>query len=102
MADFADYYREIYARGLGGERPDPGSMAELERRAAEALEDGPPATCGAAPAPRTTMGANLEAFAPPADRAAHAARRRRARPLRDRARDRRCPPRCCWRRSACR
>jgi L-lactate dehydrogenase (cytochrome) len=40
MADFADYYREIYARGLGGETPSvPVSMAELEARAAEAMDE---------------------------------------------------------------
>ena len=38
MADFADYYREIYARGLGGETPPiPVPVAELERAAAEAM-----------------------------------------------------------------
>ncbi len=40
MADFADYYREIYARGLGGETPSiPVSIAELERRAATAMDE---------------------------------------------------------------
>jgi L-lactate dehydrogenase (cytochrome) len=40
MADFADYYREIYARGLGGDSPSiPVSIEELERRAAEAMEE---------------------------------------------------------------
>lgn len=34
MGDFADYYREIYLRGLGGETPSiPVSIAELEQRA---------------------------------------------------------------------
>jgi lactate 2-monooxygenase len=38
MADFADYYREIYARGLGGETPAiPVAIADLERAAAEAM-----------------------------------------------------------------
>jgi lactate 2-monooxygenase len=40
MADFADYYREIYARGLGGESPSiPVPIEELERRAAEAMDE---------------------------------------------------------------
>ena len=40
MADFADYYREIYARGLGGETPSiPVSVAELERQAREAMDE---------------------------------------------------------------
>jgi L-lactate dehydrogenase (cytochrome) len=40
MADFADYYREIYARGLGGETPSiPVPIAELERLAAEAMDE---------------------------------------------------------------
>lgn len=41
MADFADYYREIYARGLSGESPTvPVAVAELERRAEEAMSEG--------------------------------------------------------------
>ena len=40
MTDFADYYREIYARGLGGETPSiPVPVAELERLAAEAMDE---------------------------------------------------------------
>ncbi|MEX2107391.1 MAG: alpha-hydroxy-acid oxidizing protein [Solirubrobacterales bacterium] len=40
MADFADYYREIYARGLGGESPTiPVPVEELERHAAEAMDE---------------------------------------------------------------
>ena len=39
MADHADYYREIYARGLMGETPTvPVSVAELEARAIEAMD----------------------------------------------------------------
>ena len=39
MPDPADYYREIYVRGLGGETPTiPVAIAELERRAAEAMD----------------------------------------------------------------
>jgi isopentenyl diphosphate isomerase/L-lactate dehydrogenase-like FMN-dependent dehydrogenase len=40
MADFADYYREIYARGLGGETPSiPVSIGELEERAEAAMKE---------------------------------------------------------------
>ncbi|HYP56374.1 MAG TPA: alpha-hydroxy-acid oxidizing protein [Solirubrobacterales bacterium] len=40
MADFADYYREIYAYGLGGQAPTvPVAVAELESRAEEAMEE---------------------------------------------------------------
>src|SRR5260221_1083841 len=40
MADFADYYREIYARGLGGEAPSiPVAVEELERLAREAMDE---------------------------------------------------------------
>jgi lactate 2-monooxygenase len=39
MPDFADYYREIYARGLGGETPSvPVATAELERQAEAAMD----------------------------------------------------------------
>ena len=39
MPDPADYYREIYARGLGGETPAiPVAVAELEQRAREAMD----------------------------------------------------------------
>ncbi len=39
MTDFADFYREIYARGLGGETPAiPVAIAELERAAAETMD----------------------------------------------------------------
>jgi lactate 2-monooxygenase len=39
MADFADHYREIYARGLSGETPPiPVAIADLERAAGEAME----------------------------------------------------------------
>jgi L-lactate dehydrogenase (cytochrome) len=63
MADFADYYREIYLRGLGGETPSiPVAAADLERRAIEAM--GPQAAgyvCAGAGS-EETMRANLEAF----------------------------------------
>ena len=48
------------------------------------------------------MDANREAFGAAPDRAADAARRRRARPLDRRCSARRCRRRCCWRRSASR
>jgi lactate 2-monooxygenase len=64
MADFADYYREIYLRGLGGETPSiPVAAVELEQRAIEAME---PQTAGyvcAGAGSEQTMRANLEAFA---------------------------------------
>src|SRR6185295_8540875 len=64
MADFADYYREIYARGLGGETPSiPVSVAELERRAAEAMEERAAGYVFAGAGGETTMDANREAFA---------------------------------------
>ena len=103
MADFADYYREIYARGLGGETPAiPVSVAELERRAAEAMDD-----AGRQLRLRRRRQRGHDARQPrglpaPADRAADAARRRQPRPLDHGARARRCRRRCCWRRSASR
>jgi L-lactate dehydrogenase (cytochrome) len=64
MADFADYYREIYLRGLGGETPSiPIAAVDLEQRAIEAM--GPQAAgyvCAGAGS-EDTMRANLEAFA---------------------------------------
>jgi len=64
MADFADYYREIYARGLGGETPSiPVSVAELERCAAEAMEERAAGYVFAGAGGETTMDANREAFA---------------------------------------
>jgi L-lactate dehydrogenase (cytochrome) len=63
MADFADYYREIYARGLGGETPSiPVSIAELERRAAEAMDERAANYVFAGAGSEGTMGANREAF----------------------------------------
>jgi lactate 2-monooxygenase len=39
MADFADFYREIYARGLGGETPTiPVAIADLEQAAARTMD----------------------------------------------------------------
>jgi L-lactate dehydrogenase (cytochrome) len=63
MADFADYYREIYARGLGGETPSiPVSVAELERRAAEAMDERAANYVLAGAGSEGTMDANREAF----------------------------------------
>jgi lactate 2-monooxygenase len=63
MADFADYNNEIYARGLGGETPTmPVSIAELERSAAEAMDDRARAYVFAGAGSEDTMDANREAF----------------------------------------
>ncbi len=63
MADFADYYREIYARGLGGETPTiPVSIEELERRAWELMEEGPANYVFAGAGAEDTMRANREAL----------------------------------------
>ena len=78
----ADYYREIYARGMGGEQPSiPVSVAELERAARpRRWTRAPPPTSSRGAGSEDTMRANLRGLPPLADRAAHAARRRRARP----------------------
>jgi L-lactate dehydrogenase (cytochrome) len=63
MADPADYYREIYLRGLGGETPTiPVAVAELERRAVEAMEPRAAHYVGAGAGSEDTMRANTEAF----------------------------------------
>jgi lactate 2-monooxygenase len=63
MGDFADYYREIYLRGLGGETPSiPVATAELERRAVETMEPGTAAYVGAGAGTEETIRANAEAF----------------------------------------
>jgi lactate 2-monooxygenase len=63
MAEFADYYREIYARGLGGESPSiPVAMEELERRAHEAMEEGPANYVFAGAGAERTIDANREAL----------------------------------------
>ena len=63
MADFADYYREIYTRGLGGETPAiPVSIEELERRATEAMEPRAANYVGAGAGSEDTIAANAEAF----------------------------------------
>jgi L-lactate dehydrogenase (cytochrome) len=63
MGDFADYYREIYARGLGGETPTvPVSVAELERLAAETMDERAANDVVAGAGSEDTMDANREAF----------------------------------------
>jgi lactate 2-monooxygenase len=63
VADPADYYREIYLRGLGGEAPKiPVAVAELERRAVEAMEPRAANYVGAGAGSEDTMRANAEAF----------------------------------------
>jgi lactate 2-monooxygenase len=64
VADFADYYREIYARGLGGETPSiPVSIEELERRAAAAMDERAANYVFAGAGSEETMDANRAAFA---------------------------------------
>jgi len=63
VADFADYYREIYARGLAAETPSiPVSVAELERAAIEAMEPRAANYVGAGAGREDTMDANAAAF----------------------------------------
>lgn len=63
MPDFADYYREIYVRGLGGETPSiPVSVAELERRAREAMDEKAANYVFAGAGSEDTMRANRAAF----------------------------------------
>ena len=63
MADPADYYREIYLRGLGGETPAiPVSVAELERQAVAAMEPRTANYVGAGAGSEDTIRANAEAF----------------------------------------
>jgi L-lactate dehydrogenase (cytochrome) len=63
MADFADYNSEIYARGLGGDTPSiPVSIAELERAAAEEMDERAAAYVFAGAGSEGTIGANREAF----------------------------------------
>ena len=64
MAELADYYREIYARGLGGEaHVVPVSVGELERLGVEAMEPKAANYVRAGAGSEATMRANLEAFA---------------------------------------
>ncbi len=63
MADHADYYREIYMRGLMGEMPAiPVSVEELERAAVEATEPRAANYVGAGAGSEDTIRANAEAF----------------------------------------
>jgi lactate 2-monooxygenase len=64
MADPADYYREIYLRGLGGETPAiPVAVAELEERAVTAMDPKAANYVCAGAGSEETMRANREAFA---------------------------------------
>ena len=63
MPEFADYYREIYARGLGGEQPSlPVAVADLERKAIEAMDARAANYVCAGAGSEDTMDANREAF----------------------------------------
>jgi lactate 2-monooxygenase len=63
VGDPADYYREIYLRGLGGETPAiPVAVAELEERAVAAMEPRIANYVGACAGSEETMRANREAF----------------------------------------
>jgi lactate 2-monooxygenase len=63
MPDPADYYREIYARDLGGETPAiPVSVAELEERAIAAMDPKAAGYVGAGAGSEETMRANRDAF----------------------------------------
>ena len=63
MADLADYYREIYMRGLAGETPAvPVAIAELEQRAIEAMDPRAANYVGAGAGSEDTIRANAEAF----------------------------------------
>jgi lactate 2-monooxygenase len=63
MADFADYYREIYMHGLAGETPAvPVSVADLESAAIAAMEPRAANYVGAGAGSEETIRANAEAF----------------------------------------
>jgi lactate 2-monooxygenase len=63
MPDPADYYREIYLRGLGGETPAiPVAVAELEEQAMAAMDPKAANYVGAGAGSEETMRANTEAF----------------------------------------
>jgi len=63
VADFADYYREIYALGLAGQTPSvPVPVADLERLAEEAMDERAANYVFAGAGGEETMGANREAF----------------------------------------
>jgi lactate 2-monooxygenase len=64
MPDPADYYREIYARGLGGETPAiPVAVSELEERAIAAMDPKAANYICAGAGSEDTMRANRGAFA---------------------------------------
>jgi lactate 2-monooxygenase len=61
--DPSDYYREIYARGLAGEKPGiPVGLEELELHAIEAMEPRAAAYVAAGAGTEDTMRENLKAF----------------------------------------
>ena len=61
--DPSDYYREIYARGVAGEKPRiPVGLEELELHAIEAMEPRAAAYVAAGAGTEDTMRENLEAF----------------------------------------
>jgi lactate 2-monooxygenase len=63
MANPADFYVEIYGRGMGGETPAvPVAVGELERVAREAMEERAANYVFAGAGTEDTMHANLEAF----------------------------------------
>jgi L-lactate dehydrogenase (cytochrome) len=63
MPDPADYYREIYLRGLGGETPAlPVALADLEQQAMAAMDPRAANYVGAGAGSEQTMRANAEAF----------------------------------------
>jgi L-lactate dehydrogenase (cytochrome) len=63
VADPADYYREIYMRGLAGEQPAvPVSVADLEREAIAAMEPRAANYVGAGAGSEDTIDANAAAF----------------------------------------
>ncbi|HEY5976896.1 MAG TPA: alpha-hydroxy-acid oxidizing protein [Solirubrobacterales bacterium] len=63
MPDPADYYREIYARGLGGETPTiPVPVADLEAQAMAAMDPKAANYVWAGAGTEDTVDANVEAF----------------------------------------
>jgi lactate 2-monooxygenase len=63
MPDFADHYREIYARGLGGETPAiPVAVADLEAKAMAAMDPKAANYVWAGAGSEDTIDANAEAF----------------------------------------
>ncbi|HEV7771438.1 MAG TPA: lactate 2-monooxygenase [Solirubrobacterales bacterium] len=64
MTDLADYYREIYLQGLGGETPSiPVAVAELEERAIATMDPKAAGYICAGAGSEETMRANRDAFA---------------------------------------